>query len=148
MAEIITGVGVVWGLGSSLGATNSVTGTGIGTSLKQGADFDVESDVVEVSGYDGETVATAFFNDRDLLKLEVIPTGATIAAARSAGTLPRPGTVVTVVDTVDTQIAGATTTAYQFIRGTKRKTNKGAMVLNFELRRFKANDVTATVAAS
>lgn len=144
MAEVISGVGVFWGLGSSLTAT----GTGIGTFLPQGADFDVEADVVEVSDYKGETVATAFHNDRDMLRLEVIPTGSTIAAARSAGTLPRPGAVVTVVDTIDTQIAGATSTAYQFMRGTKVKSNKDVMKLRFELRRFRANDVTATVAAS
>lgn len=144
MAETISGVGVVWGLGSSLTAT----GTGIGTFLPQSADFDAESDNVEVPDRSGETVASVHYNQRELLRMEVIPTGATIALARAANIIPEPGTVVTVVDTIDAEIAGATTTAYELMRAGKRKSNKDVTKLVFEMRRFKANNVTATVAAS
>lgn len=146
MAETISGVGVVWGLGSTLTATDAASG--IGTFLPQSADFDAEADNVEVPDYRGETVASIHYNQRELLRMEVIPTGATIALARAANIIPTPGAVITVVDTIDTEIAGATSTAYELIRAGKRKSNKDVTKLVFEMRRFKANNVTATVAAS
>jgi hypothetical protein len=144
MAEAISGVGVVWGLGSSLTAT----GTGIGTFLPQGADFEVDSEEATVQDYKGETKVEIFFDEKNMLRLEVVPSGSTIALARSANILPSPGAVVTVVDTIDTEIAGSSATAYLFISGSKRKSNKDVTKLNFVLKRFVANDVTATVAAS
>jgi hypothetical protein len=144
MAETIRGVGVVWGLGSDF----SATGTGVGTFLPQGADFEVEADEVEIPDYKGETIGEIFLNEKNTLKMEVIPKGTTLALARAANVLPSPGAVITVVDTNDAEIAGATTTAYLFIRGSKRKSVKDVVKLNFELKRYVANDVTATVAAS
>jgi hypothetical protein len=144
MAETIRGVGVVWGLGSDF----SATGTGVGTFLPQGADFEVEADEVEIPDYKGETIGEIYLNEKNTLKMEVIPKGTTLALARAANVLPSPGAVITVVDTNDAEIAGATTTAYLFIRGSKRKSVKDVVKLNFELKRYVANDVTATVAAS
>ncbi len=141
MAETIRGVGVVWGIGSDF----AVTATGMGTFLPQGVDFDTDAEEVEIADYKGETVGEIFFNEKDTLKMEVIPKGTSIALAKAANILPSPGAVVTVVDTNDTEIAGATTTAYLFIRGSKRKSAKGAVTLNFELKRYIANNVTATI---
>jgi hypothetical protein len=142
MAATIRGVGVVWGIGSSFNAT----ATGMGTFLPQGVDFDTDSEEVEIPDYKGETVAEIFFNEKDTLKMEVIPKGTSTTLARAANILPSPGSVVTVVDTEDTEIAGATTTAYLFISGSKRKTPKGAVVLNFVLKRYVANNVTTAIA--
>lgn len=141
MAETIRGVGVVWGIGSSFTAT----GIGIGTFLPQGVDFDTDAEEVEISDYKGETIGEVFFNEKDTLKMEVIPKGTSIALAKAANILPSPGSVVTVVDTDDTEIAGATTTAYLLIRASKRKTPKGVAVLNFEMKRYAANNVTGTI---
>lgn len=144
MAESITGVGVVWGLGNSLTAT----GTGIGTFLPQEVGFDAEADEIEVHNYAGEVVADVWFNQRELLQMDVIPTGSTIALARAANIIPQPGAVVTVVDTIDTEIAGATTTCYIITRARKTKSNRDVSKVRFEMKRYKANDITATVAAS
>jgi hypothetical protein len=146
MAETLVAVAskaVFWGLGASLTAT----GTGMGTFLPQGADFDTESEVVEVPDYKGETVAAVFFNPVDMFKLEVVPTGTTIALAKAAAVLPAPGAIITVVDTDDTEVAGATTAAYVFMRGTKRRSNKGVVTLNFELKRWTANGVSTVISS-
>lgn len=142
MAETIRGIAVFWALGSSLTAT----GTGMGTFLPQSADFDVMADIdVKIPDYKGETIGRVFADQKQTLKLEVIPTGATIAAAQAASILPVPGAVITVVDTVDTEVSGTQSGKYLFIRGSKRRSNTDVVKLTFELEQYVASDVTATV---
>jgi hypothetical protein len=143
MAETIRGVAVFWGIGSSFTAS----GTGIGASLRpQSVDFDVSAGVdVGIADYKGETIGRVMADLKETLKIEVIPTGATIAAAKAASILPNPGTVVTIVDTDDTEVAGVSTTAWLFIRGSKRRANNDVVKLTFELERMVANNITSTV---
>lgn len=147
MAETLVAkasVAVFWGLGSSLTATAA---SGMGTFLPQSADFDVEADEVSVADYKGDTTAIVFFDQKETLKMEVIPTGSTIANAKIASILPAPGTIITVVDTDDTEVAGATTTAYVFIRGSKRRSNKDVCKLTFEMRRHISNSVSTIISS-
>ncbi len=146
MAETLVAkasVAVIWGLGSSLTAT----GTGVGTFIPQSADFDVEAEEVSVSDYKGETTAVVFFDQKETLKMEVIPSGTTIALSKAASILPAPGTIITVVDTDDTEVAGATTTAYMFVRGSKRRSNKDVVKLTFEMKRYIANSVSTIISS-
>ncbi len=146
MAETLVAkasVAVFWGLGASLAAT----GSGMGTYLPQSADFDVEAEEVSVADYKGETTAVVFFDQKEMLKMEVIPSSTTIALAKAASILPAPGTIITVVDTDDTEVAGATTSAYIFVRGSKRRSNKDVCKLTFEMRRHVANQVSTVISS-
>lgn len=140
MAAVYVGVPVVWGL------SHGATGTGIGsTLLNQSADFAVEGEKTEVKNASGETVAQAHFNAKQTLTLEVIPTGANLAAAKSANTLPLPGAIVTVADTDDAELSGTNGGKYVFIKGTKKKTSTGAAVLTFELEQYVGNDIAVAM---
>src|SRR5688500_18707126 len=92
MAESQTGVvGEVWGLG-----TTSATGTGIGTIQLQGLTFARESERATIKGPTGQDKVNIWFNHKNRLTLEVVPSGTTIALAKAANICPLPGTVVTV----------------------------------------------------
>ena len=139
MAEVVTGKAVVWGL--STGAT----ATGMGTFLAQSADFSVDGEMVEVRNSSGEVVGQVHYNPKQSLTMEVIPTGTAIADAKSANILPLPGTVVTVTDTNDTEVAGTNSGKYIFIKGSKRKSNTDVVKLTFELMQYVNQDVTTTI---
>src|SRR4051812_126973 len=107
MAVTLTGVAVFWGIGASFAAA----GTGLGGTgaalLYQSVDFDVEAaKTVEIENYQGETVGKVFANQKQNLKIDVIPSADTIAHAKSCSILPQPGAVVTITDTDDTEVSG------------------------------------------
>ena len=137
--EVMTGVAVVWGL--STGAT----GTGMGTFLPQSSDFAVEGELIEVRNSSGEVIGQVHFNPKQTLSLEVIPTGASKAAAKTANILPLPGAVITVTDADDTEMTGVNTGKYIFLKGSKKKSNTDVTKLTFELMQYVNQDVTATV---
>lgn len=142
MAVVNSGAAVFWGIGSSFTASGTGMG-GTGATLNpQSVDFDVKADIdVKIKDYKGESVARVLGDVNESLKLEVIPTADTIAHAKGASILPAPGAVVTIVDTDDTEVAGATTTAWQFIRGSKRRSNTDVVKLMFELERQTGVDI-------
>lgn len=135
MAESQVGVkAVVWGL------TTSATATGMGTFTTQSATFTAESEKVEVKNNLGQTVTAIFFNQTQLLTLEVVPSADTVANARTANILPAPGAIVTVTDANDTELTGTNSGKYVFIRGTKNKSNTAETRLTFELIQWVEND--------
>lgn len=143
MAETVNGtVGVVWGLASG------ATGTGMGTFEPQSGTFDAESDEVEIKSKKGSTLTDIYYNFRHRYRLEVIPTGATIALARAANILPQPGAIITVTDTEDTEVSGTNSGKYILERASKAKSNTDASKLTFELKQWTENDVAVLVAAS
>jgi len=141
MAELIKGVGAVWGIGAS----STTFGTG---SLVQSMDFGVESESVEIKNAKGECVGKIFYNEKNTLTCEVIPSGASISAARTNNVLPAPGTLVTIVDaTEDTELAGTHTGKFVFTGGSKKKSNTGLTVLTFNLEQYVANDISTTISS-
>jgi hypothetical protein len=140
----IRGVGVVWGFGSDF----AVTGTGIGTFLPTDLDFEVEAQRVEIPDYKGDDVANIWFNEKNRIRLNVRPKGATLDAAKAANIVPSPGTPAVVIETDDSQIEGAEETRYVVVRASKRKATNDAVSIVMELERAVANDITADVAAS
>lgn len=130
--------GVVWALATGVSAT------GLGTCQVQSADYGVESDLKEIKGIDGDTKCIVFSDPKETMSIEVVPSGATISAAKSASILPAPGADVTITDTDDSEVAGSTGTSnrWHFISGTKRKTNDGEVRLTMTLRRYAADLVT------
>jgi L-asparaginase/Glu-tRNA(Gln) amidotransferase subunit D len=150
MAETIKGVGVFWGIGSSFAmAGTGIPTTGTPTLRPQSIDFGVEAERVDIADYKGETVGSVFFNQKQTLSIEVIPTAGTIANAKGASILPEPGALVTITDTVDTELSEAASQSgkYIFIRGSKRRSNKDVVRLTFELEQYLANDISGTVAS-
>lgn len=148
MAETVKGVGVFWGIGSSFAAAGTgISTTGSPTLLPQSVDFDADSERVDIADYKGETVGAVFFNQKQTLRIEVIPTAATIANAKGAAILPEPGTLVTITDTADTEVSGTNSGKYIFIRGSKRRSNKDVVRLTFELEQFLGSDISTTIAA-
>jgi hypothetical protein len=143
MAETIRGVGVVWGIGSDF----AVTGTGIGTFLPMDVDFEVEAERVEIPDYKGEDVCNIWFNLKNRIRLNVRPKGTSITLAKAANIIPDPGTPATVIDSADSEIAGATSTRYVVVRASKRKSTKDTVTIVMELERSAVNDITADVSA-
>jgi hypothetical protein len=146
MAATIAGAAVFWGIGSSFVASGTgISGTGV-TLNPQSVDFATESESVEIPNYQGETVAKVYHNARETMTIVVIPSADTIAHVKSGAILPAPGAVVTIVDTDDTEVAGAVANnnAWRFVRGSKKRSNKNAVELTFEIERLVANDIGAS----
>jgi hypothetical protein len=141
MAETINGtLGVVWGIATGL------SGTGVTTSFAaQSLQFSAESDEAEIRNGKGQTVTDIFYNQRQTITIEVIPTGTTIANARSANIIPPPGAVVTITDTEDAELAGTNVGKYICVRASKSKSNTGATSISMELKQYVENDVAVLI---
>lgn len=148
MAAALRGMSVFWGVGSSF----AFSGTGIvltNTTLNpQSVRHSKESERAMIPNYAGEDVAQVFFNAKEVMTVDVIPTATTAAAiAASVITLtPNPGTQITVVDTDDTSAAGSSTTCWTFISGEKTRNNKNPMAVTYTLERAIGRDLSATPA--
>jgi hypothetical protein len=142
MAETINGAkAVVWGL------STSATGTGMGTFEAQSANFDAEADEVEVRNSKGQVVTDIFYNQRHILRMEVVPSSTTLAFAKTNSVLPQPGAIITVTDTDDTELTATNVAKYIFVRGSKAKSNTAETKLTFEMKQYVENDVAVTIAA-
>jgi hypothetical protein len=143
MAETIRGTkAVVWAL------STSATATGMGTFTAQSAGFSTDSDKVELRDNRGEVITEIYYNAKEMLTMEVVPTGTTIALAKAANILPAPGAIVTVTDADDTEVAGGSGAEYLFVSGSKAKSNTDMVKLTFNMIRYVANNVAQTPAAS
>jgi hypothetical protein len=146
MAETINGtVGVVWGIG-----VTGLTGSGISTFAPQSLQFSAESDEAETRNGKGQVVTDVFYNQRHTVTIEVIPTGSTIAAARTNNVIPAPGTIITIVESSaeDAELTGTNSAKYICVRASKSKSNTGATSISMELKQYVENDVAVAVAAS
>jgi len=143
MAEAILGTkSVVWGLATVPSAT------GMGTAIVvQSADFKVESESAEFKNAVGQTVAKIYYNQKETMTIEVVPSSTSVAFAQAGSILPLPGTVVTVTDASDTEVAGSTgaNNAWIFVSGSKKKSNTGFNMLTFELERWTENNVAQVI---
>lgn len=139
MAEVQRGtLAVRWGL------SLTATGTGIGTFTTQSAGFTADSEVAMLKSPIGATKTEIYFDSKETLTLEVVPTGTTLALAKAANVLPAPGAIVTVVDSEgsgDLEIAAGTNgngvgSEYIFVSGSKQASNTDMVKLTFNLRRY------------
>jgi len=115
--------------------STTVSGTGVGTGIVQSVDFGEESDEKAIKGADGATKALIFSDPRQTCTMEIIPSGATEALARTASVLPAVGASITVTDSQDSEIAS---TNWIFISGSKRRSVDSESVLTFNLRKYEA----------
>jgi hypothetical protein len=140
MAETNLGVGVVWALSTG----DRAVGTGI--QKNTGQTVGRESDSVEHRGTSGDVVGKTYFNQREPLELTVYPSGATIAAAESANILPTPGTVVAIIDTIDTDV-GSSSPGRNYVveSSSKVKGLEDKCVMTISLVRYKSGPSNAPV---
>ena len=114
----------------------TVAGTGIGTGIVQSVDYSEESDEKVIKGSDGATKAIIFSDERQTCTIEIIPSGLTESAARSSSVLPSVGTLVTVTDSQDTELASS---YWIFVSGSKRRSVDSECTLTFNLRKYAAS---------
>lgn len=140
------GAGVVW----SHGVT--ATGTGVfATGIVESVEYEQSPETDEKTyGADGKVKNRVFADTLERIVLNVIPTGATIAAAKSANVLPAIGADITIVDADDSEIAGSGssdgTGTYVYVGGSKTKNIRGKGMLRMTVERQETH--LATVAAS
>jgi len=142
------GTGIVWSLPNF-----ALSGTGVyATGIVQSVSYGLGGDEAETKGSDGVVKSLNLYNRKEEITVEVVPSGATLAAAKACAILPDLGADITVADTDDTgsQIIGSSTGdgtgTYIFISGNVNKRVDGATTLTMVLRRYETH--LATVAAS
>lgn len=141
MAEIQRGtLAVVWGTGSVLGP---ITGSGSWTT--QDTDYSNEAESVELKNPRGQSVTKIFFNKKNMMTLNVVVTGDTIAHAKGSNIIPEVGDIMTVTDTDDTQVAGSSTTSYLCVSAKKTAENASFTKLSVTVERWKDVNLAQTL---
>ena len=93
MAETLRGTSpVAWGLPSGLSIT------GFTTILPQSFTYRRDADEATVRNSAGQTVTEIWYDKRESLSIEVVVSGATIAAAKADSILPASGDIITIGD--------------------------------------------------
>ena len=109
MSVLHRGIVVVWGITTGSAATpGQITlGSGVGDIVTQSVNNDAKN-LEHLNPTTGELKGLTFFDDRRVVELEVVPSGPTLTAARSAANAcPTPGSVITLADSVFTNVFGA-----------------------------------------
>jgi hypothetical protein len=96
----ITGSGVVFGIETTGGTFTGFTGT----LLWQDENFENASDLYEVRHGNGDVVGACFYNQTENFTFTVLPSGATMTAARSANVLPSPGMKMSIIASPSTAV--------------------------------------------
>jgi hypothetical protein len=143
--SIQKGTGIVWSLVTAL------SGTVFASGIVESVEYELMPETDEKTyGADGKIKNRTFSDVTERITVTVIPTGATIAAAKSSNVLPAIGADITVTDADDTEIAGSGssdgTGTYIFVGGNKSKQIRGKGTLRMTLDRHETH--LATVAAS
>ena len=132
MAEIQLGTGVVWGTDGV-----SMTGTGVhATGKVRSVAYSLDGEWQEIRGQDGKVITVVIPDAVETIEVEVIPTGATKAAAIACYILPARGAQVTFTDTGDAELSSGL--VFAFMAGKKNKTNTGEGTLSMTLKRYDA----------
>lgn len=132
MAETQRGVGVVWGI-----TTSSTPFTGTGTFRHQSQQFSRTSDSDETRDSDGDVINVTTYNQQEELQMTVVPSGATLVAARSSNIVPTPGSRVQIIDTLDTEVgASSPGKDYMVVSASKSKSNTGKSTIEMTLKRW------------
>lgn len=146
MASIQKGTGIVWSL------ITAFTGTGVyATGIVESVEYDLSPETDEKTyGADGLIKNRTFADVTERITVTIIPTGATVAAAKLCNILPAIGADITVDDNDDTEIEGSGSTngtgTYIFVGGGKSKQIRGKTTLRMTLDRHETH--LATVAAA
>ena len=142
----IKGIGVVFGVA---GFTFTGFHATEPTSKIQSIDLTRDANETMLMDESDDSAGVVFSNLKKTLSLNVIPTGATIAAAYTnlGKYVPSPGTVVTCADAGDAGTPYESTNTGKYLVRSARvsRTNSGLASIALELFTTEANDITAAV---
>jgi len=139
------GLGVFWGVGGVGFSSPTATGNFQSVNLTTTADEKLIRDG------DGDIISSVHYNNTRTLDIEVIPTGASQALARTASDnfLIASGTVVTVTDTesLETDSAEGAGAAGEYIlrEATMNRSNESEARINMSLFRSDINNICTAV---
>lgn len=123
---------------------------GIGTSAITGVStfvpdkVSMERDAEEKIGKNnlGNTNRVAYFDHKKMLSITFTPTGATKSAAKAVlASTPKPGTVVTITDADDSEVAGV----WILKKAKKNKSNSDEATMDLDLWQPEDSSVASTV---
>jgi hypothetical protein len=137
MAVIQLGTPLVW-------ATNGVTFTGSGvyaTGKVMSVGYTLDGEWTEVRGQLGAVLTVVIPDSVETVECEVIPTGASLAAAVAANVLPARGAAVTFTDTDDAENSSGR--IFYFKSGSKAKSNTDKSTLKMTLVRYDDANMSA-----
>jgi len=144
MAETLRGIAVRWAIGG-------ISFTGItltsDASKFQSLEFNRSSDKAEIKDGNGEVAGLVFYNAKKSINVTVIPGATSVANAQGNvdAWLPAPGTVLTAADTEGASIDASSATTYNVLSCKLRLSVDGPAMVDLELERYDANDVTTTI---
>lgn len=119
-------------------------------NLNQSTTYNREADEQEIRDADGEVVNLTIYNARDVIDIEVIPIGATLAAAKANNVSPTYGELVTVTDESSGghgQVPGANGGNYICVGASQTSTNTGEVRISMSLRAY-STDISSNATAS
>jgi hypothetical protein len=134
------GDAIVWSL------VTSVTGTGMATGIVDSVEYEISPESDEKThGLDGKVKNRTFADTLERVTVNIIPSAATIASAKSNNIVPAIGAQLAVVDADDTEIAGsvASSNSYHCVSARKSKTAKGKASVSVTMERFETYLPTA-----
>ena len=142
MAEVVKGLGIRWGA-AGVTFTAGIVSSSNGQQV-QSIDLERTSDKGEIKDSNGEVVGQVYYNGKKTLRITVVPSHATtISGAQSSvdAHLIAPGTKITIVDGEGTILDGD----YNLLSAKARLSNTDATMVDVEMEKYDANDVTATI---
>lgn len=142
MSATLKGLAVVWG-------AQGITFTAGIVSATNGAQTQSlrvvrDSGKAYIKNDQGETVGRVDFDGKKTLSISVVPSHASsLSSAQTSmdAYLIAPGTKITVVDAQGAVVDGD----YLLNSATGNRTNEGTAVVDLEMEKFDANDITTTV---
>jgi hypothetical protein len=154
MAVTLKGVGAVWAVGSLQFTGLVVTPITTTEAKYQSFDFERNASNAKLTNEVGDTVGEAYYDKTHSVRVTIIPSGASVAAARTnmVALLPEPGTAVTLVDP---EAAASTGTyygtdgrysgAYIVDRARNSRSSTGFATIELEMHQNTENDCSATI---
>lgn len=113
------------------------------TAAFQSAQFDRTADSFYVLGSDGETIAAAYHNAKNVLRVTVVPYAATLADGRTATDAwlgLTPGLLLTVTDADGTVLDDN----YNLVSTSHGRSNNGVATVDVVMESFVANEVATS----
>lgn len=134
------GVGVVWGI------VSAISGDGIGTGVIQSVEYEKTANMEAIVGADGIVVSEVYSGPQEKLNVVIVPSGATMAAAKTANIIPEIGGIITVAtgavgDAGEIQMQGA----YTCDSAKKSRTMNGVATITVSMHRNAGGNL-ATIA--
>lgn len=133
------GDAIVWSL------VTAISGTGVGAGIVDSVEYEISPVSDEMThGLDGKVKNRTFADTLERLTVNVIPSAATIASAKSNNIVPAIGADIVVTDADDLEISASSGAPYMTAGARKSKTAKGKASVSITMERFETVLLTAT----